>query len=1032
MHFNASARGHHVLAYNSSRLYVIDVLEQDIKVKREFKIRRRPALACVADNADVLAVISDEMQVDVYILTSSPPKKKPTMILDSKPRAIALSACGSVLAIAYDHGIEVSSLVAGALSTDRRAVKCDPVDSLAFSFDGTQLLGTTVHTTSPCTVVITAPYFDPGNLLSQGNIASMWTTSILFPNTSHDSSHAVLLQNGTFEEATWAFTYDRSFEAFRAIRIEDLRNGTTYFTGPAPKDASTTTLLPCTLPATTYQRQLAAAGFDGKEVWIYGIPEDLDAIPGGAAAPTSEHLGVTAALGRHSSQHSNISRNSSSRSRNAPEPGSRTPQWQVLCDKQRNNIVTGCKVSELPGLSNLNWVEGYGGSSLKERLIATARGVSGPILANEEEDIDFADGGRIVLIDFDFGFTDGKRRVISIELGSEDVESLEEEKRDLETEVAIVRRRTVAQRRNNNSGSGSNALLRAATTAGAVASLPLPEEAEDDPLIPRRMGQSAISQPTVQEEEEDESEGGLSIAAMEALDAPYAHASPRSTTTLRRAATAAAVNRARNPRTADGRPIEYRRADGRREHPHPADGDNWVPPPPPYQADDPGDLPPFLRGPAVAPLASPPLQANAALTRSNTLASTSSSHLQRRQSRQRTGSDSTTYSARPRPDDFSRPKSSPSLAQASFQPFFTAGAGASTDEGGDATDTVAVVDPEDQPESPVLTNATGGLPMLPRQVSGSSTMGQSSSRQPSGTQPVIKRRPVRPTVDVDVSPDEISPPRSTLSGPFRGLATTQTWPLAPQSSVSTQPSSAHPVSAVGGRAVVDDTNMSLPPAPSSEQLARLNRHSTIGLSPRSSGFQTSQWHAGPSETIAAWHAANYTTSPNGTLEDEPMLNPNEERPLIISTPSGVSGAYDSGKGRLASSSGDAMLAPVPRRPRANIPFNPVQSTTAVQPIYSAADVAASQQQQQQQQQSERSGSLIPAWLSSPPATTGRQSVGVSRKPSRAERSAAKNMHDARKKGWRPKSKKGKAPQEDHDWTDVSPTAAPKDKKCVVM
>lgn len=1014
-----------MLAYNSSRLYVIDVRGHDIEVKREFKIRRRPALACVADNAQVLAVVSDEMQVDVYTLTSSPPKKKPAMILDTKPRAIALSACGSVLAIAYDHGIEVSSLVAGALPTDRRAVKCDPVDSLAFSFDGTQLLGTTVHTTSPCTVVITAPYFDPGNLLSEGNIASMWTTSILFPNTSHDSSHAVLLQNGTFEEATWAFTYDRSFEAFRAIRIEDLRNGTTYFTGPEPKDASTATLLPCTLPATTYQRQLAAAGFDGKEVWIYGIPEDLDAIPGGAASSNGEHLSVSGALGRHSSQHSNISRNSSSRSRNAPEPGNRMPQWQVLCDKQRNNIVTGCKVSELPGLSNLNWVEGYGGSSLKERLIATARGVSGPVLATDEEDMDFVDGGRIVLIDFDFGFSDGQRREISIELGSDEAESLEEEKRDLETEVAIVRRRTVAQRRNNNP------LLRAATTASATVSVPLPEEPADDPLIPRRMGQNPLSQPAAVEEEE--AEGGLSIAAMEALDAPYAHASPRSTTTLRRAATAAAVNRARNPRTADGRPIEYRRADGRREHPHPADGDNWVPPPPPYQADDPGDLPPFLRGPAVAPLASPPLQANSLLTRSNTLASTSSSYLQRRQSRQRTGSDSTTYSARPRPEDFSRPKSSPSLAQASFQPF----AGGSTSVDVPDTDSSAVIDTEQQqrhqPESPVLTSATGGLPIL-RQAS-NAPMSQPSSRQASGNQPVIKRRPVRPSVDVDVSPSDISPLGSTLSGPFRGLATAQTWPRAPQnpqpSSSGSQTGSTNPISPVGGRAVVDDTAASLPPAPSSEQLARLNRHSTLGLSPRNQAYQSSsQWHAGPSETIAAWHAANYVTSPSGTLEDEPTLNPNEDRPLIISTPSGVSGAYDSEKGRMASSTGDAMLAPVPRRPRANIPFNPGQRSTVVQPIYSAADVAASQEQQQQ---SERRGSLVPAWLSSPPRGS-RQSVGVSRKPSRAERSAAKNMHDARKKGWRPKSKKGKAVagSEDHDWADVSPTAAPKEKKCVVM
>ena len=78
------------------------------------------------------------------------------------------------------------------------------------------------------------------------------------------------------------------------------------------------------------------------------------------------------------------------------------------------------------------------------------------------------------------------------------------------------------------------------------------------------------------------------------MDAPYSHASPRSGNTLRRAATAAAVNRRLHPQATAGN-VEYRRADGRTEHPHESDADNWVPPPPPYQKEDPGDMPDFLR-----------------------------------------------------------------------------------------------------------------------------------------------------------------------------------------------------------------------------------------------------------------------------------------------------------------------------------------------------------------------------------------------------------------------------------------------------
>ncbi|CAK7214846.1 hypothetical protein SBRCBS47491_002289 [Sporothrix bragantina] len=769
MQFQASPRGHYLLAYNSSRIYVLDVRSatapHGVEVVRELKVLRRPAATCIRDDASVLAVLLTEMQVDLYDLKMSPPRRIQSIILDNSPRAIALSPCGSVLAAAYEGGIEVSSLSPDALSTDRRAVKCDHVDALAFSFDGTQILGTSVHGAQPNTVILTAPYYDPGSQMSSDDLSALWTTSILFPNTSRDCSHAVLLQETSREEAFWTFAYDRSFETFRAVRIDDLRNGTTYFTGPVPTAASSARLLPCTLPSASYHGDLVAAGFLGKEIWLYGVPEDLDAVtassksgtssgsmdpgvPGGFEGMSGVFGGNGAGNGSGSGNAGSSNNNGNNNSNNGSggtmsransgspsmraasarlqDPGNdasvRVPQWQLLCDRQENTFIGGARVGELPGASMVNWVEGFGASSLCERLLVGARGVYPPQpISSDEDSIDFIDGGRLLVVDFDYSTNDGKTTEITIEVGSKEPEVLEEEHRDIDAEVAIVRRRTVAQKRGKPGRSA--ALLRNATTAGvlggshgaqgspmvrpAVPAMPSAfsrsqtvrppqgshassllrnatssntasnnDNEDDDPLMPRRMAAppttrqqgsalggvaaaeaastrtpatvlplpgsataaaaaAAATADTTSAAEDGETStnarsndrtdaesilGEEEEEAMEAaFDAPYSHASPRSGTTLRRAATAAAINRRLHPppaTTAGGQPIVYRRADGRREHPHESDADNWVPPPPPYQKDvDPQDLPAFLRH-NVPPVPAPPTAATAAPTMS--------------------------------------------------------------------------------------------------------------------------------------------------------------------------------------------------------------------------------------------------------------------------------------------------------------------------------------------------------------------------------------------------------------------------------
>ncbi|OAA37245.1 F-box domain protein [Metarhizium rileyi] len=1035
MQFTSSAKGQHVLAYNSSRIYVIDVCNPTVSVKREFKIQRRPASACITDDAHTLAVLSTTNDCNIGFR--------------------------GVLAAAYDGGIEVSSLKSSALATEKRAVKCDAVDALAFSLDGTQLLGTTVNSSPPCTVVLTAPYYDPGSHMLEENLGVMWTTSILFPSTSRDCSHAIWLPDEEHGEPEWTFTYDRSFETFRAVRLDDLRNGTTYFTGPIPNAKSQTKLLPCTLPATTSRGELVSAGFQGKEVWIYGIPEDLDAIPE-ILPSTREPSSALPALGRHNSTQSSLSRRTSSRGQDGAETEP-VPQWQILCDKLRNNLVAGFKVTELNGVGSVKWVGDFGGHSSSERLVATATGIMGPRLVTDEEDIDFVDGGRIALLDFDYALENGESTEMTIEVGTDNAEPLCEQQRDLETEVAIVRRRTVAKKRGGNA-----ALLRAATTAAGrepLSCLAQPrnvpneddddDDDDDDPLVPRTIGLHPTNRRTDASASQDEEEFA-SMEEQEALDAPYAHASPRSGTTLRRAATAAAVNRRLNPRTADGRPIEYRRADGRAEHPHESDADNWVPPPPPYQKEDPGDLPAFMRGPAVAPISAPtnipPSSAldhtGEALNDSATLALERSSPVNRdgaqyrrahRPTTSESGSiDGLSVAGIPRPgstpsaqstqgdDDIYdvSPQASPCMSSARLsEPTATHGQRVSSPTSRGDTSAGALFDTaSSQPWalSPASTTSAA-VPLSP-----------GSSTGPGA-------RPRAPTLELRIPSsqlDLVSAP-ATESVVRRRSKLQQTWPNQPQRGTESsrgpwRQSSWHPSTAPPLNVTSNDlATGSPPPAPSSSQIASLNKRISQGNPRRLSGniLNPQLWmdHTGSMAERVDSPLPRHVT-PAGEQRFEVAEALDSDCPLIISTPTGVSGSHDPPERRgSAARTETPILAPIPRRPQpANFP-SPGGAAQQLENIYNNQPAPASLPPHMRS-----NANALPMWMRTPSDSSRRTPNGVNRRRSRAERSAAKNMKDAKKRGWMPKKKRKGSVTDSAGWVDIPTPSKTKENRCVVM
>ena len=615
--FAFSPKGQWCLALNSSRIFIIDIASTLVSVQRELKVRRKPVSAAILDNGKRLAVLSTDHKVNVYDLSDLKPRLLRSLSLDNPPHTITLSAQGEVLAAAYDGGIEVHSLAENAVPTDQRSVKCDRVDSLAFSSDGTLLLGTTQTSKNPSTVILSAPYFTDADqdMPHTELISHMWTSQILFPNSSRDCSHARLLPHQRDGDASWTLTYDSVFESFRAVRTDDLRNGTTYFTGPRPTKSkqrrrSKSRLVPCTLPTITGKGELVAAGFLGSEVWLYGVPAGLDT-PGCANVDeTSQSSSVTG-----SNTPTNEASSTTLAGPNQSQEVERLPPWQVLVDKYRNVFAKGRRVARITGVVGMSWVshqsEAPESQNLSERLVIAAPGGVSGSLDLEQEELASVDGGRLIILDFDRTPNNGACEEMTIEVGNIEPDMLEEENMDMATEIAIVRRRTVAQRRDVLARVSVVDALRPSPDDDIPAVPPLPEnssvgfglDSTANDVEPMVADDSAPESPT---------EGPSLEEVANALDAPYSHTNPRSRNTLYRSATAVAANRMRaTPRIPDSGHVEYRRTDGT-ELPHESDADNWVPPPPPYTPDADEPLPQHLRITLTqeVPNTTPPLAAN--------------------------------------------------------------------------------------------------------------------------------------------------------------------------------------------------------------------------------------------------------------------------------------------------------------------------------------------------------------------------------------------------------------------------------------
>lgn len=581
LRFVFSSLGQTLLALSSSRIFVMNLLSEPLAVTRELKTMRRPLSAAITNNGSRLAVLSTKHQVNIYGLTHIGVIHLQIIILDNPPRTIAMAIEGTVLAAAYEGGAEVFSLATNALSTDRRAVRCEAVDSLSFSSDGSMLIGSSHDTADSNTVIITAPFYtenDPDLTVSDMH-SRMWTTQILFPQNSSTCSHAALLNSHTEGDINWLFVYDRSLHTYRAVRADDTRNGVAYFLGPNPHRHSIA--LPNILPSINLSGELAVAGFAGLGLFIYGIPERLD------NAPDMSHV-----LEREERSHRRLPLSLTSATGyreplmaySPPLSESDTIEDDFLSgsvDWRQSLFVRSRQLASLDDAVGLTWVESPSSSAkgiTKRRLAVVAPGGVSEFAEEMGEEVVPVDGGRILLLDFDYAPHEKKRKTITIEVGEKIPEMLPEQRGNLDVEVALVRRRSIRE-----AADGSRRLsLGRSATAIISPSARMSTHFEDGG------SRGSVSQPS----SPVDGPSAVGVGATNGNRSHSGHARPKER--VLRSATAAGINHARYPprapldstQGAASGHVVYRRTNERAIVPHEGDIHDWEPPPPYSQIPD--------------------------------------------------------------------------------------------------------------------------------------------------------------------------------------------------------------------------------------------------------------------------------------------------------------------------------------------------------------------------------------------------------------------------------------------------------------
>lgn len=510
--FSISQGGRRIAAYNSARLYVLQTAALPVGISQDYALKRRPLAVEIVDDGNVLAILADEHTVNVYDLSHHRLRRTRTIKLDFPTNCIALAPTGGLLAAAYEGGVEIFSLDASALPTDRRAVRSQKMDRMCFSEDGSTLLGTTTRINVSFTVVVSVPVFpaDRNGVPTHEELKEAWCSELLHPENIRNSSHANFMREHRSTTNERLFAWNGLADTFGILNTTDLQYGSVDFPVVISPPLSTCGGLGAAIhscPAIDEHGDTVAMIVNDRTIRLYIVPHKAD----------DDETTVEA----HSIDHE-------------LDEGYGCPFNEVRW------VYSHAALPAPMPITNQTSVQG--------RLIVTSPGgVIEPGIP--EENIADVEGGRIILFDFDPQFAGQPGQTFSLTLGKSPPQLLEEEAYDVRQEVELVRRRTVNQSKSGGLSQRPITLGRAATTFNSGRS---PLRSASPAFLPRRPG-SVLSMHSMQSEAtrslpdlvETTAEGSEGVDSSESLgiDEPFNNSAPRSHASLQRANTNAQRHR---------------------------------------------------------------------------------------------------------------------------------------------------------------------------------------------------------------------------------------------------------------------------------------------------------------------------------------------------------------------------------------------------------------------------------------------------------------------------------------------------------
>lgn len=498
--FSISPTGRRIAAYDSARLFILQTAALPVGISQDFSLKRRPLAVELNDSGSLVAILADAHTINVYDLSQSKLRRMKTLKLDFPTSCIAIAPCGGLLAAAYEAGIEVFSLAANALPTDRRAVRSPRMDRLEFSEDGSTLLGTTTRLHASSTVIVNVPIFPaaPNGIPTPEELKIAWCSELLHPENIRNSSHATFMREDRAVRNEHFFAWNGLADAFGILRAVDLEYGPIDFPLAVTPALSTCGGLGAAIhscPAVDEFGDAVAMIVNDRTIRLYMVPQVSD--------------DLDASIEAHSIDHE-------------LDEGYGCPFGEVRWVHSPTAMPTPIRSHAQP----------------RGRLLVTS---PGGVFSQEqiEESFEEVEGGRIILIDFDPQFVGQPGQTFILNLGKSTPQPLQEEEYDVDDAVALVRRRTVKQ--NNAEQARPISLGRAATTLASGA------RSQSRPTSTAAFSRRTASILTVGSSHTESSRSLPDLAegaeSGEAIEEPFSNQAPRSQASLQRAATNAQRHR---------------------------------------------------------------------------------------------------------------------------------------------------------------------------------------------------------------------------------------------------------------------------------------------------------------------------------------------------------------------------------------------------------------------------------------------------------------------------------------------------------